>query len=127
MTVLPSVSSGDCPIALPAKDRPIFMTALRCGATHLLTGDMRRFGPFMDDASQTAGIRITTVAAFLEGDRGQISNAGLRPQPIFPDCRPKAALPVHKPLSPSREGPQVGILLAFSAMSDNFLVLLCRS
>ncbi len=65
MTVLPSVSGGDCPIALPAKDRPIFLTALRCGATHLLTGDMRHFGPFMDDASQTAGIRITTVAAFL--------------------------------------------------------------
>ena len=65
MTVLPSVSGRDCPIDLPAKDRPIFLTALRYGATHLLTGDMRHFGPFMDDASQTAGIRITTVAAFL--------------------------------------------------------------
>ena len=65
MTVLPSVSGRDCPIDLPAKDRPIFLTALRCGATHLLTGDMRHFGPFMNDASQTAGIRITTVAAFL--------------------------------------------------------------
>jgi hypothetical protein len=65
MAVLPSVSGRDCPIDLPAKDRPIFLTALRCGATHLLTGDMRHFGPFMDDASQTAGIRITTVAAFL--------------------------------------------------------------
>ena len=65
MTVLPSVSGRDCPIDLPAKDRPIFLTALRYGATHLLTGDMRHFGPFMDDASQTAGIRITTIAAFL--------------------------------------------------------------
>ena len=65
MTVLPSVSGRDCPIDLPAKDRPIFLTALRYGATHLLTGDMRHFGPFMNDASQTAGIRITTVAAFL--------------------------------------------------------------
>jgi predicted nucleic acid-binding protein len=65
MTILPSVSGRDCPIALPAKDRPIFLTALRYGATHLLTGDMRHFGPFMNDASQTAGIRITTVAAFL--------------------------------------------------------------
>jgi predicted nucleic acid-binding protein len=65
MTVLPSVSGRDCPIDLPGKDRPIFLTALRCGATHLLTGDMRHFGPFMNDASQTAGIRITTVAAFL--------------------------------------------------------------
>ena len=65
MTVLPSVSGRDCPIDLPAKDRPICLTALRYGATHLLTGDMRHFGPFMDDASQTAGIRITTIAAFL--------------------------------------------------------------
>ena len=65
MTVLPSVSGHDCPIDLVAKDRPIFLTALRCGATHLLTGDMKHFGPFMNDASQTAGIRITTVAAFL--------------------------------------------------------------
>jgi hypothetical protein len=65
MTVLPSVFGGDCPIALPAKDRPIFLTALRCGATHLLTGDIRHFGPFMNDASQTAGMLITTVAAFL--------------------------------------------------------------
>jgi len=65
ITVLPSATGGDCPIDLPAKDRPIFLTALRCGATHLLTGDMRHFSPFMNDASQTAGIRITTVAAFL--------------------------------------------------------------
>ena len=65
ITVLPSISGPDCPIDLPAKDRPIFLTALRCGATHLLTGDMRHFGSFMHDASQTAGILITTVAAFL--------------------------------------------------------------
>lgn len=65
MTVLPSVSGRDCLIDLSAKDRPIFLTTLRCGATHLLTGDMRHFGPFMNDVSQTAGIRITTVAAFL--------------------------------------------------------------
>ena len=49
MPVLPSVSGRDCPIDLPAKDRPIFLTALRYGATHLLTGDMRHFGPFMND------------------------------------------------------------------------------
>ena len=47
----------DCPIDLPAKDRPIFLTALRYGATHLLTGDMRHFGPFMNDASEIGGQR----------------------------------------------------------------------
>jgi predicted nucleic acid-binding protein len=63
--MLPSVSGRVCPIHLPAKDQPIFLTALSCGATHLLTGDMRHFGSFMNDASKTAGMRITTVAAFF--------------------------------------------------------------
>ena len=68
--VLPSVSGRACPIDLPAKDQPIFLTALSYGATHLLTGDMHHFGPFMNDTSmndtsKTSGIRITTVAAFL--------------------------------------------------------------
>ncbi len=63
--VLPSVSNRACPIDLPAKDRPIFLTALRCRATHLLTGDRRHFGPFMNDPTKTEGIRITTVAEFL--------------------------------------------------------------
>jgi hypothetical protein len=30
---------------LPAKDRPILSAAIAAGATHLLTGDRRRFGP----------------------------------------------------------------------------------
>ena len=53
------------PIGLTEKDRPIFQAALGCGASHLLTGDLKHFGPFMDRPKQTRGITIQTVAAFL--------------------------------------------------------------
>ena len=65
--VVSSVSGPTCPIDLPEKDRPIFLTAVKCRATHLLTGDVRHFGPFMNDPSRTAGIAIMTVADFLGG------------------------------------------------------------
>lgn len=55
------------PEGLPAKDRPIFQAALACGATHLLTGDLKHFGAFLDRPDETYGIRIQTVAAFLAG------------------------------------------------------------
>lgn len=65
ITVRPSVSDRPCPLDLPAKDRPIFLTAHHGRATHLLTGDMQHFGPFMNDAPRAAGILITTVATVL--------------------------------------------------------------
>ena len=58
--VVSSVSGPTCPIDLPAKDRPIFMTAVKCRATHLLTGDVRHYGPFLNDPSRTAGVAIMT-------------------------------------------------------------------
>jgi predicted nucleic acid-binding protein len=63
--VVSSVSGPSCPIDLPKKDQPIFLTALKCRATHLLTGDIRHFGPFMKDPSKTVGMTIMTVADFL--------------------------------------------------------------
>lgn len=53
------------PAGLTEKDRPIFQAALGRGANHLLTGDLKHFGPFMDRPKQTHGIIIQTVAAFL--------------------------------------------------------------
>ena len=53
------------PEGLARKDRPIFQAALACRATHLLTGDLKDFGRFMNRPEQTAGIRIQTVAEFL--------------------------------------------------------------
>lgn len=64
--VVSSVSGSACPIDLTEKDQPIFLTAVKCRATHLLTGDIRHFGPFLNDPSRTAGVKITTVAHFLE-------------------------------------------------------------
>lgn len=53
------------PAALAEKDRPIFQAAVTCQATHLLTGDLRDFGPFMNRPEETSGILVQTVAEFL--------------------------------------------------------------
>ena len=50
---------------LSEKDQPIFRAALACGATHLLTGDVRDFGRFMNRPRETHGILIQTTAEFL--------------------------------------------------------------
>ena len=54
------------PPALAEKDRPIFQAAVACGATHLLTGDLKDFGAFMNQPENTVGVRVQTVADFLE-------------------------------------------------------------
>ena len=56
----------DCPQGLARKDRPIFQAALACRATHLLTGDLKDFGRFMNRPEETRGVRIQTVAGFLD-------------------------------------------------------------
>ncbi len=56
----------DCPQGLARKDRPIFQAALACRATHLLTGDLKDFGRFMNRPEETRGVRIQTVAEFLD-------------------------------------------------------------
>lgn len=53
------------PAGLAQKDRPIFQAALGWGATHLLTGDTRDFGRFMDNPEATSGIVVQTVSSFL--------------------------------------------------------------
>ena len=55
------------PQGLATKDRPIFQAALTCDATHLLTGDLRDFGRFMNRPDETSGVVIQTVAEFLAG------------------------------------------------------------
>ncbi len=54
------------PPALADKDRPIFQAAVACGATHLLTGDLKDFGAFMNQPEKTFGVLVQTVADFLE-------------------------------------------------------------
>lgn len=64
--LVPTIAGPRCPIDLPPKDVPIFLSAWRSGATHLLTGDLRDFGRFMNQPRITGDIVIQTVAAFLE-------------------------------------------------------------
>ena len=56
----------DFPEGLAQKDQPIFQAALACQVTHLLTGDLKDFGPFMNQPENTFGICIQTVAEFLD-------------------------------------------------------------
>ena len=62
----PESRTHACPANLSHKDCPIYLAALGCHATHLLTGDIRDFGPFMNQPQKTDGLTIQTVAQFLE-------------------------------------------------------------
>lgn len=53
------------PLTLPDKDQPIWAAAQAAAATHLLTGDLRDFGPHMNRPAATAGITIQTVGDYL--------------------------------------------------------------
>ena len=63
--VLPQRPTRACPVELPAKDRPILQVALDCRATHLLTGDLMHFGPYMNRPELVEGLVIQTVDDFL--------------------------------------------------------------
>ena len=51
----------DLPLA--EKDRPILRAALRSNATHLITGDLTHFGPYMGE--QIEGVRVVRPADLL--------------------------------------------------------------
>ena len=55
----------DCPLALVEKDRPIFAAAFKSSATHLLTGDRRHFGAWMNNPAGSCGILVQTVGEFF--------------------------------------------------------------
>lgn len=66
-TVVPVTSlSVDYPEILPAKDAPIFVAAVHCRVSHLLTGDTRHFGPLMNKPDMCGGMIVQTVAEFLD-------------------------------------------------------------
>jgi predicted nucleic acid-binding protein len=50
-------------ISLPTKDAPILLAALEANATHLLTGDVRHFGPFF--GKKIEGIAILPPGEYL--------------------------------------------------------------
>ncbi len=61
--VVPDVMQGLESVALPAKDAPIYATAVAIRADVFLTGDLRHFGELM--AKPDAPIRVQTPRAFL--------------------------------------------------------------
>jgi uncharacterized protein len=50
-------------VILPEKDQPILRAAIRAGASHLLTGDVRHFGPYF--GRTLAGVRILPPGEYL--------------------------------------------------------------
>jgi uncharacterized protein len=60
-------ASGDCElppgVSLPVKDVPILCAAIAAQATHLLTGDLRHFGPLF--GKKTAGLTVLLPADYL--------------------------------------------------------------
>lgn len=51
-------------IKIPEKDWPILGGAVTAGATHLITGDMRDFGPYF--GTEVGGVLILPPADYLE-------------------------------------------------------------
>ena len=50
-------------ICLPDKDAPILLGAIAARATHLITGDLRHFGPYL--GKKLAGILVQTPGEYL--------------------------------------------------------------
>ncbi|HLJ30634.1 MAG TPA: PIN domain-containing protein [Candidatus Angelobacter sp.] len=55
-------------ISLPDKDAPIMLAAIAAGATHLLTGDMRRFGVYF--GKKVEGIFIISPGDYFRKKTG---------------------------------------------------------
>lgn len=50
-------------IELPDKDQPVLLAAIGAGATHLLTGDFRHFGPYYGERIE--GVLILSPRDYL--------------------------------------------------------------
>jgi predicted nucleic acid-binding protein len=54
-------------VSLPEKDRPILLAAMEARATHLITGDVRHFGPYF--GKMIAGILVMSPYEYLHQHR----------------------------------------------------------
>jgi len=54
-------------ISLPEKDEPILLAALEARATHLITGDLRHFGPYFGHTIE--GILVSLPSDYLQKRR----------------------------------------------------------
>lgn len=62
-TALPAEHLLYSTVKLPEKDQPILLAAIGAGATHLLTGDFRHFGPYYEERIQ--GVLILPPGEYL--------------------------------------------------------------
>src|SRR5271157_3007939 len=63
----PSVREFPSGVSLPDKDKPILLAAMEAHATHLITGDVRHFGPYF--GKRVEGVLILTPADYLKNLR----------------------------------------------------------
>ncbi|MEK7476600.1 MAG: PIN domain-containing protein [Candidatus Coatesbacteria bacterium] len=63
--IVPTVATGKCPVDLPEQDVSILLSAMAAQATHLVTGDFKDFGRWMNNPRRTGGVVIQSVADFL--------------------------------------------------------------
>jgi len=63
------VGSSELSISLPDKDEPILLAAIQARATHLITGDVRHFGPYF--GKTVGGILILSPADDLRRRHGR--------------------------------------------------------
>lgn len=61
--VVPEAPARPLAAELAEKDRPILAAAAEAGATHLLTGDLRDFGPLLGKVVD--GVRVMVPAGYL--------------------------------------------------------------
>ncbi len=78
--VVPECDPGTpCPCDLHENDRPVLMAAIKAGATHLITGDLRHFGAYRGRAIQ--GVCVMTAQDYIEAvsagtQQGRVHDAG---------------------------------------------------
>ncbi|MFZ5596418.1 MAG: PIN domain-containing protein [Bacillota bacterium] len=66
IVVVSEASPGiHCPVDIHEKDRPVLMAAVQSRATHLITGDLRHFGPYRK--KKVEGVIICTAGDYLTG------------------------------------------------------------
>jgi hypothetical protein len=71
--VVPTTAPTDHPLfstlQLADKDRPVLLAAIGVGATHLLTGDFRHFGPYY--RQRIEGVLVMAPGEYLSSRTGQ--------------------------------------------------------
>lgn len=65
----PDVKERPADLSLPEKDVPILLAAIEAAATHLITGDVRHFGPYFGNSIK--GILVLTPAEYLKQAAGR--------------------------------------------------------